>query len=56
MQPAGVGDYTLAQPIDNTLVGWQCAAYPVTEGAVCFANCPVPARKPSWGAIKGLYR
>ncbi len=55
VQPLGVGDYTLAQPLSNTVVGWQCPAFPGAPGPQCFA-CPVPSKDRSWGTIKGLYR
>jgi len=55
-QPPGVGDYVITQPLERFNVGWQCPSYPSTEGLVCFNSCPVPAKRPSWGGIKSLYR
>jgi len=54
VQPAGVGDYTLSNPLTNNLVGWQCTAFFGHGG--CGFDCSTPTRRPTWGAVKGLYR
>lgn len=55
VQPLGVGDYSITQPLSNTIVGWQCPAFNGAPSPQCF-SCPVPTKGKSWGAIKGLYR
>ena len=55
-QPVGVGNYFISQPLDNWLVGWQCSAG-IGHGGCFFAPpCVTPAKAPTWGAVKGLYR
>jgi hypothetical protein len=49
VQPAGVGDYVVQNPILTNGASWQQYG----------ANCPfqeVPVRATSWGAVKSLYR
>jgi hypothetical protein len=55
-QPTGVGDWIISNVLDRQDVSWQCPGNIVTEGGLCANFCPVPAKKPSWGAIKSLYR
>ncbi|MEO5617382.1 MAG: hypothetical protein ABIS67_06395, partial [Candidatus Eisenbacteria bacterium] len=47
-QPAGVGDYTLANPVMRNFLQWQ--------GPVYFCPFVVPTRRHSWGQVKALYR
>jgi hypothetical protein len=51
-QPAGVGDYTLANPILRQFVTWQGGGANVTGG------CPqaTPTKSATWGSVKSLYR
>lgn len=70
-EPAGVGDYTMIQPLPGTtsdVVGWQMDAsmpeniFPYHGTGVWekdFLSCSAavtPARRPTWGAIHSLYR
>jgi len=56
VQTVGVGDYTLANLLDRQDASWQCPGSVVSEGVLCQTSCPVPARRPSWGGIKSLYK
>ncbi len=51
-EPAGVGDYTMTNPIVRQYVTWQAGGAGVTGG------CPaaVPTRSTTWGSVKSLYR
>ena len=51
-QPAGVGDYTLTNPLVRQYVLWQAGGAGVTGG------CPAatPTRSATWGSVKSLYR
>jgi hypothetical protein len=51
-QPAGVGDFTVINPILRQHVMWQGGAGGVAGG------CPqaVPTRATTWGSVKSLYR
>ena len=51
-QPAGVGDYTITNPLNRNYVQWQGGGSGVTGG------CPaaVPTRTTTWGSVKSLYR
>ena len=45
----------------TSIAGWQCPGYFSSAdgpGGTCElgANCPVPARRPTWGAVKAQYR
>lgn len=56
-QPVGVGDYLLSQALDRQVASWECPGFwSMHGGGGCTFNCPTPARKPSWGVIKSLYR
>jgi len=55
VQPVGVGDHTLAQPLSNPIVGWQCPAFYGTPGPACH-QCPVRSKRGTWGTVKGMYR
>ena len=61
VQTVGVGDYVYTQPLNRQTASWACPSTyyfggPPFEPSGCFSNCPVPARKKSWGTIKSLYR
>jgi len=56
-------DVTLSPPSPpdhSVYVGWQCDGTPQMDHGTIqswdFVNCAVPARRPTWGAIKSLYR
>ena len=51
-QPAGVGDYTISNPLVRNFVQWQGGGGSVAGG------CPasVPTRQQTWGSVKSLYR
>jgi hypothetical protein len=63
-QPAGVGDFTMVMPVPNTnsdAVGWQAEVYMPSVWELfgkTFTNCQLAtaARRPTWGAIKRMYR
>jgi hypothetical protein len=50
-QPAGVGDYVIANPITSNFVTWQ-------SGGGLGGECPqaTPSRNATWGSVKSLYR
>jgi len=50
-QPAGVGDYTLTNPITRAFVTWQA-------GGGIGGQCPaaVPTQNTTWGQVKSIYR
>jgi len=51
-QPAGVGDYSIINPLVRNFVQWQGGGGEVSGG------CPaaVPTRNATWGSVKSLYR
>jgi len=51
-QPIGVGDYTLANALNNNFVTWQSGGGGIAGG------CPqaVPTQNKTWGSVKSLYR
>lgn len=59
-QPAGAGDYILGNPLSSNLAVWQCGTFTIADpGGIigCAAsNCPVPAKRTSWGQVRSLYR
>ena len=56
-QPVGVGDVTLTNALTRNNASWRCEGFFGTDMPTpCTVSCPVPARKPSWGTIKSLYR
>ncbi len=56
-QPVGIGDQWLVRESTRQWIEWQCGGWPnsCSPGFV-FYNCATPARAPSWGQIKALYR
>lgn len=54
VQPVGVGDYYIDQPVSSAFAAWQNGwFYSYDVGYSC---PPVPARNKTWGALKSLYR
>ena len=61
VQPIGVGDYVITNPLDRQTASWKCPGTMTGGGPfegpyVCSASCPVPARTNTWGTVKSLYR
>ncbi len=52
-QPVGIGDVWLTAEGDRQWIAWQCG---YLGEYWSFYNCGTPARAPSWGQIKSLYR
>ncbi|MEO5618207.1 MAG: hypothetical protein ABIS67_10580 [Candidatus Eisenbacteria bacterium] len=55
-QPAGVGDYTITNPINRQSVSWRCLSSISGHTGECTSFCTTPTRNPSWGSIKSHYR
>lgn len=59
-QPPGVGDYLItdASTVERNFVGWQgeCQVVCTSGGGGCSIQCTTPAARPTWGAVKSLYR
>jgi hypothetical protein len=61
VQPTGVGDYFVTNPLSRQSASWKCHSTFNVGGLFegppgCQSNCPVPALEPSWGTIKSMYR
>ena len=52
VEPTGVGDVTLTNPLTRSFVLWQ------SGGGSVLGGCPgaTPTRSTTWGAVKSLYR
>jgi hypothetical protein len=60
VQPPGVGDFILGNPLESNLAVWQCGSFTIADpGGIigCAAStCPTPAKRTSWGQVRSLYR